>query len=102
MVYVDVRGFSKKFEKRLIFSLIFQNNWSSRSVLTFGKHSQTDPNFMCLFVDSMEIFTTFLAVLLKMFWIKKKLKRRRKRRKRKRKKKRYMYDTIFELNFPVP
>ena len=96
MVYVDVRGFSKKFEKRLIFSLIFQNNWSSRSVLTFGKHSQTDPNFICLFVDSMEIFTTFLAVLLKMFWIKKKLKRRRK------KKKRYMYDTIFELNFPVP
>ena len=100
MVYVDVRCFSKKFEKRLIFSLIFQNNWSSRSVLTFGKHSQTDPNFFCLFVDSMEIFTTFLAVLLKMFWIKKKLKRRRKRRKRK--KKRYMYDTIFELNFPVP
>ena len=100
MVYVDVRGFSKKFEKRLIFSLIFQNSWSSRSVLTFGKHSQTDPNFICLFVDSMEIFTTFLAVLLKMFWIKKKLKRRRKRRKRK--KKRYMYDTIFELNFPVP
>lgn len=100
MVYVDVRGFSKKFEKRLIFSLIFQNNRSSRSVLTFGKHSQTDPNFICLFVDSMEIFTTFLAVLLKMFWIKKKLKRRRK--KRKRKKKRYMYDTIFELNFPVP
>lgn len=100
MVYVDVRGFSKKFEKRLIFSLIFQNNWSSRSVLTFGKHSQTDPNFICLFFDSMEIFTTFLAVLLKMFWIKKKLKRRRK--KRKRKKKRYMYDTIFELNFPVP
>ena len=98
MVYVDVRGFSKKFEKRLIFSLIFQNNWSSRSVLTFGKHSQTDPNFICLFVDSMEIFTTFLAVLLKMFWIKKKLKRKR----RKRKKKRYMYDTIFELNFPVP
>lgn len=98
MVYVDVRGFSKKFEKRLIFSLIFQNNWSSRSVLTFGK--QTDPNCICLFVDSMEIFTTFLAVLLKMFWIKKKLKRRRKRRKRK--KKRYMYDTIFELNFPVP
>ena len=48
----------------------------------------------------MEIFTTFLAVLLKMFWIKKKLKRRRKRRKRK--KKRYMYDTTFELNFPVP
>ena len=96
MVYVDVRGFSKKFEKRLIFSLIFQNNWSSWSVLTFGKHSQTDPNFICLFVDSMEIFTTFLAVLLKMFWIKKKLKRRRK------KKKRYMYDTIFELNFPVP
>ena len=92
MVYVDVRGFSKKFEKRLIFSLIFQNNWSSRSVLTFGKHSQTDPNFICLFVDSMEIFTTFLAVHLKMFWIKKKLKRRRKRRKRK--KKRYMYDTI--------
>ena len=92
MVYVDVRGFNKKFEKRLIFSLIFQNNWSSRSVLTFGKHSQTDPNFICLFVDSMEIFTTFLAVHLKMFWIKKKLKRRRKRRKRK--KKRYMYDTI--------
>ena len=67
--------------KRLIFH--FQNNWSSRSVLTFGKHSQTDPNVICLFVDSMEIFTTFLAVLLKMFWIKKKLKRRRKRRKRK-------------------
>lgn len=44
----------------------------------------------------MEIFTTFLAVLLKMFWIKKKLKRKRMKRKKTR------YDTIFELNFPVP
>ena len=96
MVYVDVRGFCKKIEKRLIFH--FQNKWSSQPVLTFGKHSQTDPNFICFFVDSMEIFTTFLAVLLKMFWIKKKLKRRRKRMKKKKKR----YDTIFEVNFPVP
>lgn len=46
----------------------------------------------------MEIFTTFPAAPLKMFWIKKKLKRRRRRMKRKKKR----YDTIFELNFSVP
>lgn len=96
MVYVDVRSFSKKIEKRLIFC--FQNNWCGRLVVTFGKHSKTDPNFICFFVDSMEIFTTFLAAPLKMFWIKKKLKRRRRRMKRKKKR----YDTIFELNFSVP